>query len=138
MLAQRNFFTLNKINSDFFTGISVIISGNVKFNVQIDLIFLLSRINAILPDGGPCVKSLTRAKNGKRFSRNALNIKYNCSPDFVTGVRFPANSKNCALFSNTSTSRLFAISNTRTCASFCSKRLAKTTNLAINGTLTDS
>lgn len=108
-------------------------------------------MNSVRPTMSACW-SFTRTANGSRFSRNALNARLSCSPDFVIGTRLPANSMYCGLSSSTSTSRLLATSvkcswcsrvlssrssvmqKTRSRASNGSVRLAKTTNLAINGT----
>lgn len=50
-----------------------------------------SRMNSILPTVSSSW-SLTRTVNGRRFSLNAWKPSWSWSPDFMTGMRFPANS----------------------------------------------
>jgi hypothetical protein len=50
-----------------------------------------SRMNSILPTVSSSW-SLTRTVNGRRFSLKAWKPRWSWSPDFMTGMRFPANS----------------------------------------------
>lgn len=38
-------------------------------------------------------ESLRRTVKGSLFSLNAVKLTESCSPDFVTGIKFPANSR---------------------------------------------
>jgi len=78
-----------------------------------------SGTNASRPPAS-CVESRTRTTNGSRFSRNARNRTLGCSPDLLTGARFPASSTYCGLPSSTCTHASISLVYTN---SPCSKHL---------------
>lgn len=75
----------------------------MRFRNETDLNFQLTRaslMNKVLPTQSAW-GSFTLTVNGNRFSRKARKFSWSCSPDLVTGTRFPANSTYCVFPSNT-------------------------------------
>lgn len=55
----------------------------------------------IVQERGSALGSFTRIVNGNLFSLNARTTNLSCSPDLVTGTKFPANSTYTGLPSRT-------------------------------------
>jgi len=81
---------------------------HVNYFVMNNLIFILLRklctfgsFIMIVHERGSALGSFTRMVNGNLFSLNARTTNLSCSPDLVTGTRFPANSTYTGLPSRT-------------------------------------
>lgn len=80
---------------------------NNKNNIFLCAFFLFAFIRTfgsfirIVQERGSALGSFTRMVNGNLFSLNARTTNLSCSPDLVTGTKFPANSTYTGLPSRT-------------------------------------